>query len=392
MSIDLETLRRDTPACNSILHLNNAGASLMPEPVYKTMCAYLELEQEIGGYEAAAKSQEVINNFYTAFAALLNAHPNEIAFIENATRAWDMAVYAIPFENGDRVLIHATEYSSNYLALLQLSRTKGIEIDLVPSDPLGGIDCSALDHMVTPETKAIFLTHAPSHSGLVNPVASVGKIARRHNLIYVLDACQSVGQLPVDVAAIGCDVLCGTGRKFLRGPRGTGFLYVSRRILDDLHPPFVDLHSADWTSTHGYTLRADAKKFENYERFMAGQIALGAAAQYALDIGLSNIETRNLQLSGMLREQLDMIDGVTLRDQGERTSAIVTFEVDGIDATDIVTRLRRQKINVSAAKVEHARLDLEGRGVVTLVRASVHYYLSVEEVVQFSRAIRNIHL
>lgn len=362
----------------------------MPLPVYKAMTDYLALEQSIGGYEAAAQSSEPIENFYIAFAKLLNADPKEIGFVENATRAWNMAVSAIAFQPGDRVLIHDTEYSSNYLSLLRLQTDKGFEIDIVPSDPLGRIDVVAMESMITPQTKAVFLTHVPSHVGLVNPVEVVGEVARKHGLLYILDACQSVGQMRVDVKAIGCDVLCGTGRKFLRGPRGTGFLYVSRRVLEDLHPPFIDLQAAAWTSTHAYTLRPDAKRFECWERFMAGQIALGKAADYAMMMGLDEIEKRVGFLATLLKSQLQDIDGVDLFESAGQTSGIVAFSVAGMGAQDVVLRLRAQNINVSAARVEHARLGLETRGVVSLARASVHYYVSEEQILRFGKAIKSL--
>ena len=390
MKVGLSDIRGDTPACTSILHFNNAGASLMASPVYKLMCDYLALEQSAGGYEAAAQSADLIDSFYTAFADLLNADPSEIAYVENATRAWDMAVYAIAFKAGDRVLVHQAEYASNYLALLQLSRDKGIEIDIVPSDKSGQLDVTELELLITPRTKALFLTHIASQTGGVNPAEKAGDIARKHGLIYVLDACQSVGQMPVNVKAIGCDILCGTGRKFLRGPRGSGFLYVSQRILKDLHPPFIDLHSAEWTSTHDYTLRVDARRFEVWERFMAGQIALGAAARYAMDIGLDTIEARIGDVAGALREQLAAIDGVTLRDNGPRQSGIVTFEINGHSAPDVVTHLRAKGINTSAAQVQHARLDLEARGITSVVRASVHYFNTTDEVERFCKAIQTL--
>ena len=362
----------------------------MPLPVYTAMSDYLALEQSIGGYEAAAQSSEAIENFYTAFAKLLNAQRDEIAYVENATRAWNMAVSAIPFQVGDRVLIHDTEYSSNYLSLLQLKETKGIEVDIVPSDEMGRMDVQSLKALMTPRTKAIFLVHVPSHDGLVNPAEEVGTFARKHNLFYVLDACQSVGQMLVDVKSIGCDILCGTGRKFMRGPRGTGFLYVSQRILQDLRPVFVDLQAAEWTSTHAYSLRPDARRFECWERFQAGQIALGKAADYALALGLDVIEARIELLASRLRAKLQDIEGVTVHDGGSRKSGIVTFSVGEMDAQDVVLNFRTQNINISAARVEHARLDLEKRGVLSLARASVHYYVSLEEIDRFSEAVQSL--
>ena len=390
MTFDIKKIRHETAACSSILHFNNAGASLMPQPVYKVMCDYLALEQSMGGYEAAAKSVNAIDSFYTTFADLLNATSDEIAFCENATRAWDIAVNSISFEAGDRVFVHQTEYSSNYLGLLRLSQSKGIKIDIMPTDAVGAIDFKTLNESVTTRTKAVFLTHVPSQTGVINPVNAIGEFARKHGLIYVLDACQSVGQMPVDVKAIGCDILCGTGRKFLRGPRGTGFLYVKKSILNDMHPPFVDLHAAEWTSTHGYTLQDNAKRFEGWERFMAGQIALAEAARYAMNIGLDVIQDRIALLADDLRANLRHIDEITLRDTGENKSGIVTFEIEGRDAADVVLLLRAQNINVSAARVEHARLDLEKRGISTLVRASIHYFNTEEEIEKFYTVIRNL--
>ena len=257
--LDLARLRRHTPGCESVIHFNNAGAALMPDPVFSAVTTHLALERHRGGYEAEAAAKPAIEDFYDAFAQLLGCAREEIAYVENATRAWDMAVYALPLEQGDRVLVHESDYASNYLAMLQLARRRGIEIDLVPSDGAGQIDVAAIAAHITPRTRLIALTHAPTQNGLVNPAEDVGRIAREHGLWYVLDACQSIGQRPLDVRRIGCHILSGTGRKFLRGPRGTGFLYVERALLRQLEPPFVDLHAATALEGDRYELRDDAR-------------------------------------------------------------------------------------------------------------------------------------
>lgn len=235
--IDIEHIRADTPGCQHVLHLNSAGASLMPTPVIDALQRVLRDESEVGGYEAERRAQDDIQAFYTEFAGLLNAQPDEIAYVENATRAWDMVFFGLDLKPGDRVITHESEYASNYLAFLQQSRRLGFAIDLVPSDEFGQIDVDALESMIVPQTRLIAITHLPTQGGLINPAADVGKIARKHGILYLLDACQSVGQIEVDVAEIGCDMLSGTGRKFLRGPRGTGFLYVRKGILDRIDPP-----------------------------------------------------------------------------------------------------------------------------------------------------------
>ncbi|MDJ0907721.1 MAG: aminotransferase class V-fold PLP-dependent enzyme [Woeseiaceae bacterium] len=383
----IDRVRAETPACESLLHFNNAGASLQPNVVSESIREYLELEQQIGGYEAHALKADEIAHFNDAFASLLGTQAHEIAYVENATRAWDMAFYSLPLREGDRVLTHVSEYASNYLAFMQLEKRLGIDIDIAPSDGSGQIDVDALSRAVTPRTKVIAITHVPSQGGLVNPATEVGKVAREHGLIYLLDACQSVGQLRVDVGEIGCHLLSGTGRKFLRGPRGTGFLYVSDEILGRLDPPFIDLHSAEWTSAHRYEYAPGARRFENWECFVAGKIGLGVAVDYAMKIGLEAIEQRVSALAESLRGQLSEIDGVEVRDLGEKRSGIVTFTTEHEASGDLVTRLRQQRINISSTPKTYAQLDLGGRGIEAVARASVHYFNTDDEIARFCAAV-----
>ncbi|MGS2723006.1 aminotransferase class V-fold PLP-dependent enzyme [Porticoccus sp. GXU_MW_L64] len=386
---DLQKARADTPACEQLIHFNNAGASLIPEPVYRAVLDHLQLEQTLGGYEAAAANADKLDGFYSAFARLLNASRDEIAFVENATRAWDMAVYSIPWRAGDRVLVHQSEYASNYLALLHLAREKSIIIDRVPSGGDGAIDLQQLREMIRPQTRAVFLTYIPSQSGLVNPATEVGAIARDNKLLYILDACQAVGQIPVDVKAIGCDMLSGTGRKFLRGPRGTGFLYVRENLIDSLQPPFIDLHSAPWVADDRYQLQANARRFENWECFTAGKIGLAEAAVYAMDIGLEAIQQRLFTLADSLRNKLHDIPGVTVHDPGAQRCGIVTFTIAGKDAEQLVATLREHGINTSVTARHNARLDFQQRDVPSAVRASLHYFNNDEEIANFCQIIES---
>ncbi len=388
--IDVERARLETPGCGQALHFNNAGASLPPQAVTEAMISYLRLESEIGGYEAELRSEEAIGNTYTALAAMLNCQRKEIAYAESATRAWDMAFYGIPLRTGDRILTGRMEYGSNWIAMLQRARQTGAVIEVVPSDESGQIDVEALRGMVDERVRLIALTHVPSNGGLVNPAAEVGRIARQAGVLYLLDACQSAGQMPLDVEQIGCDFLSATGRKFLRGPRGTGFLYVRESALEQLEPPFLDMFAAEWVSRDAYELRPDARRFEAFEANYAAKIGLGVAVDYALAWGLDAIQERVRSLAAALRTQLASLPGVNVHDLGQERCGIVTFTVNGHEPWDLRTRLAAHRIHIWTSSPGGTRLDMEARHLTHLARASVHYYSTEAEIDRFCTTLASL--
>jgi selenocysteine lyase/cysteine desulfurase len=385
---DIETLRALTPGCSQRTHLNNAGAALMSTPTITTMTDYLCREAQINGYEAADEAAGQIAAVYESLAQLLGASPSQLALFDNSTHAWNAAFYSIPLRTGDRILTGRNEYGSNVLAYLQIAQRTGAEVVVVPDDDTGQIDVDALANLIDEHTKLIGLTWVPTAGGLVNPAAEVGRLARAADVLYLLDATQAVGQFPIDVSAIGCDLLTGTGRKFLRGPRGTGFLYAGDRAIDRLEPFVAEIRSATWDGGRSFTWVDGARRFETWENSYINILGLGTAVRQALDIGLDWIGTRSAALGSRLRGGLAQIDGVTVHDLGREQCAIVTARVAGMDTGDVADELSRQDINVSTTVAEHNQFDT--RDVHPLLRLSPHYFNTEAEIDQAVEAIAGL--
>ena len=383
---DVPRLRADTPGCAEVTHFNHAGASLMPRPVLDTVVGHLEREARTGGYEAEAEAAARLEAVYGSIARLIGTAPDEIAVVENATRAWDMAFYALPLGPGDRILTSMAEYGSNALAFLQVAE-RGVEIGVVPNDEHGQLDVAALSGMLDRRVKLVAVSHMPTNGGLVQPAAAIGRLAREAGALFLLDATQTVGQMPIDVGEVRCDILATTGRKYLRGPRGIGFLYVRRGLVEELTPPFIDIHAAEWTAGRAYAIRPDARRFENWESNVAAKLGLGAAVDYALALGLDAVWARLRAQAADLRERLAAVPGVAVHDLGAVKGGIVTFTVAGAAPRDIQAALRAQAINVSVSSLSSTRWDMEARGLADMVRASVHYLTTDEECRQLVEAV-----
>jgi cysteine desulfurase/selenocysteine lyase len=393
VTLDVAQARADTPGCTQVIHFNNAGAALPPRQVTEAVTGYLEHEALTGGYEAADEAADQISHTYAAIARLLGCAPGEIALAENATRAWDMAFYSLAFEPGDRILTSHAEYASNAIAFWQAARRTGAVVEVVDDDADGQLDLADLRRRLAAgpaPVKLVAISHVPTQGGLVQPAAEIGRAAREAGAVYLLDACQSAGQLPLDVAELGCDMLSATGRKFLRAPRGTGFLYVSDELAGRLDPPFLDLWSATWTSPGTVEVQPGARRFESWESSIACRVGLGVAVDYALDTGLEQIAERAIALGAGLRDRLRALPGVRVHDQGARHCGIVTFTVDGTGPAALRDGLRERRINVSVTGATSAQYDLPARGLTEMVRASVHYYNTEDELDQFARAVTGL--
>jgi len=379
--VELDRWRRDTPGCRDRIHLNNAGAGLMPRPVLDAITDHLTREAAIGGYEAADEAEPRVRETYALVARLVGAAPRNIALVENATVAFSQALSAFDFRPGDRIVTTRTDYPSNQLMYLSLAQRAGVETVRADDLPEGGVDPESVRRLARdPRTRLVALSWVPTNSGLVQDAGAVGQVCAELGVPYLVDACQTVGQMAVDVTALRCDFLAATGRKFLRGPRGIGFLYVSDRLLErGVFPLFLDMRGADWIDPDAFRLADGARRFENWEFAYALILGLGAAARYALAAGEPGHD-RAWRLAARLRERLDAVPEARVLDRGRERCAIVTLDVRGHDAGDLELRLRERGVNTSSADRQSGVLDMDAKRAATVLRFSPHYYNTEDEL------------
>ena len=387
-TLDSEALRQATPGCQGLIHFNNAGCALPAAATLEAVIQYLRREAEIGGYEAAEENHTRLQDTYASVARLIGADEAEIALCESASRAWMNVFYSIPLSPGERILTGRSEYASNYVAILQRAKRHGVKIEVIGDDEHGQIDLSELERRLDDDVALVALTHCPTNNGLINPAAQVGRLLRDHRALFLLDACQSVGQLEIDAAEIQCDFLTATGRKYLRAPRGTGFLYIRRRVLNKIEPAAVDMRGAEWARTNDYRLRDDAKRFETWEASHALRLGLKAAVEQALSLGPGAIARRIGALASRLRARLADIGHITVRDKGAQRSGIVAFDSKKWPVAQIYAHCKRNRVNLSVSRANMARLDMERRGLNAVLRASPHVYNTEQEIDDFCLLLR----
>ncbi|MGV9412680.1 aminotransferase class V-fold PLP-dependent enzyme [Nocardia sp. NPDC003693] len=385
--VNISRLRADTPGCEGQVFLDSAGSSLPPRIVVDTAIDHLRREAEIGGYRAANERLGDLAAVKTTIGTLINADPASIALSDSASRSWTDFFYSVPLRAGDRILISGADYASNAIAALQRARRSGASVEAVPSDSSGQLDLDALASMIDERVKLVSLVHVPTNGGLVNPVAEAARIARRAGALVLLDACQSAGQLPLDVAELDVDALSATGRKWLRGPRGTGFLYVRPELAATMEPERLDLHSAAWTGPDEYTLAAGATRFEFWECDVAARLGLGAAVRYLLELGPAEVYAAIAERAAYLRKTLAEIPRVSVRDRGTQHAGIVSFTVDGLDPIAIRDRLATESITVTVSHRSSTLLDMTDRALPAVVRASPHAFVSFEDLDRFRLAV-----
>lgn len=457
----------DNEAHNIIVHCNHAGASPSPASVVDIVLQHMKLEQTVGGYTAAEMASDELKTVYQRVAQLLNlgetSDPTlEIALVESATVAWTRLFYPMAHFQTKRVpsscdnkktrviLVSEAEYAANVVAACQWAKDHAAgncnihwTVLSIPSTrnaeghSTGMVDLKILEEMLkgqyqyTPkpgsETTITLdpadialacITHIPTNSGIVNNVEGIGELIAWYNaanpqqdqipsILYLVDACQSVGQREVNVPQIQCHGLVATGRKFLRGPRGTGFLFVPHQIANRLMPHHLDhvgvpiVAVPPRSQQHDLNIPVEnlleikpkdgAARFEFYESNVANKLGLGEAILFALDEGIGKIQSSGLALAQDLYQKLDDMEVVQLHHPP--LCGIVSFYVPNVPSKTIKQKLWENveiKFETSLVLATSTPLDSSKTQVPDLLRVSLSYTNSVEEVYAFCQKLDSI--
>eukprot|EP00892_Ulva_mutabilis_P000846 jgi/Ulvmu1/10762/UM068_0052.1 len=410
------------PRQRNNIHFNNAGCSMPAPGVADAVQLYLKAESEYGGYEASELPELAIQleRPYQELADLLGCDPASVGVVNSATAAWQRIFLGLPlWLPGSCIFTSVAEYGSNYLAYLQAQKRYGTRITVVREREDSSLDVGHLQELLAGRNgsacNVVSISHIPTSSGRVYDAEAVGAVVKEFpDVVYLLDACQSVGQLPVDVGRIGCHFLTATGRKYLRAPRGCGFLYAAPAILQGNHtcpgaiePAALDVRGGVWLGAGAYEMHETARRYEEYEMSFAAKVGLGVACAYARDQGIESAWTRIRTLAATLRQDLRRIPAVTVHDRGAELCGIVSFSLDGWQPAAVkavmlragepgafrgcgVERPAGVGFNVSVSEAPSTRLDFDRRGLASVVRASVHAYNTEEEVQEFVELVQEL--
>lgn len=424
-----------------VIHFNHAGASPSPSSVIERVVEHMYLEQRIGGYTAAVAVEQEMDQVHENIAKLIHALPSEIALVESATVAWTRLFYSM-VEHHERtttvssgrsqskvILVSENAYGAQIVAMVKWTEEHGgWKILAIPSalqddgSSTGMVDLVILETMLRGEYETsegildpttialVCVTHIPTNSGVANPVEQVGRLLYQHarHAFYLLDACQSVGQRDVNVKEIRCHGLCATGRKYLRAPRGTGFLFVDEVTASVLRPSHVDhecalitkvpsTYPASIAVTLDYKFQDHAKRFSFYESSASTKLGFGEAVRYALEDagGMASIAERIQENATYLQSRLITIPNVTLYYPGT-TSGLVVFQTNRNAALvkDLLFTPDQDgnQFDVSVVPSTSTPLDSARTNVPNLVRASVSYVTTAEEIDLFCKRLQEILL
>ncbi len=367
-----------------LVYLDNAATSLKPKQVIEAIVEYYEkytANVHRGIYRLSQEATTLYENSREKIARFIDASPDEIVFVKNATEAINIVAYGLDWSPGDEVITTVMEHHSNLVPWQMLRDRCGVKLRFLDITNDGLLALDKLPELITERTRLIAIGHVSNVLGTINPIEEVARIARKNGILLLVDAAQSVPHMPIDVRRIGCDFLVFSGHKML-GPTGIGCLYVRRGVEDLIEPVLgggemirrVSLERATWNDMP-WRMEAGTPN-------VAGAIGLAAAVDYLLKLGMDNVKSHEDRLTEYALKRLNEFDDVSIYGPMDvrRRSGILSFNVDNVDPHDVALLLDELeniavRSGVHCAEPLHARLGLPGT-----VRASFYIYNTMEEI------------
>jgi len=378
-------VRADISFLKEVIYLDAASTTPTPQPVVDAMCEYyyhFNSNTGRGAYRTAVKATSEVEKTRVKLSKLINCDPEEIIFTKNTTEAINMVVNGLNYVKGESIVVPNIEHHSNFVPWLNL-KNKGIKTRIIKSGRQGVVKSTDVKETIDKTTKLITITHISNSIGSIQPIEEIGKIAEENDLLYLVDAAQSVGHMSLDVKKTRADFIAFPGHKGLLGPVGTGFLYCSKEIAGTLNP--INLGGgtvSDVTEDH-FTIADIPARFEGGTQNISGIIGLGAAVDYINRIGLDKIEKHGKKHTEMMYDGIKEIENSVVYGHPENIYDIVGFNINGVNCHDVAKILDEQK-NICVRSGMHCAIPaIKQIGAYDFggtVRASIHYYNTREEI------------
>lgn len=377
------------------MYFNNAGAGLMSKGTYETLTNHMEIEMNVGAYKAAAIKSDAVNNFYLLAAKLLNAgSKDEIAFIDSASRGWNLIIYGLDIKESDVIVTLSSEYGTNLLTIYDIAKRTHCGIKVIQCDNEGNFSLDDVDQALQSGGTILAVSHVAAQGSIVNPVVELGILAQKYDAIYIVDGCQAVGQIKVDVQQINCCAYVTAGRKWLRGPRGTGILYVRRNA--PIRTPQIDLASADLVFDELGTVvdvkvRDDAKQFELWEKSTSSLLGLANAIQEYMDYGIDTAEQEICAKANYIRSFVVSNQHLALVGSENSSTGVVGFYIkDPKQEKKVKELIEKENFIISYVCDWDCPTFFPQNGVQYIFRISPHYYTSNDDIQAICNLIQRL--
>lgn len=372
------------PLHGNYVYVNSAAASPPPRQVVDTSIDYLQKTASLGPYLPSFREEvyQKIEETREKAAKFIGAKTSEMAFVKNGTEGINFIANGLTWNKGDEIILADIEFHSNYTPWLKLRDKKKVHLKIIKTDFSGVIDVNLIEQEISNRTKLITVSHLSNASGALQHIEKICEIAKKRDVLTLINASQTLGLIPINVQELDCDFLTGCGRKWLRGPEGSGILYIRESLVESIEPTIIGWGGTTWDfETNEYYYLSTARRVEAGCPIVPSILGLGAAIDYAQNIGIEEIVTKVEALTRYSFQQLSVIEGIAIYGPKniENRLAIIPFNVEGLHPDEITNYLEKNNIIIESGTFM-ANMLLQHYGINKMVRISPHYFNTKVEI------------